>query len=89
MQQTPLRKDLVRWCGYKYDKEKDFYWREGSTVLLRVYTTGEWIAYLAAQPGKENPFLCTISGLGQLTLLCLAIDGDDQPLIIKIPKKKK
>jgi hypothetical protein len=85
---TPLRKELVEWCGYHYRKEHNIWWRDRGHVLLREYEEGFWAAHLIWQDPLNAPFLCHIESLGRLILLCLAIDGDAYPIEFKIPKKE-
>lgn len=90
---TPLREELVRWCGYTFDKDRNIWYRDNSKVLLRYWpptgneTPGWWQGLLWAEQGQENQALCEVDSQGRLILLCLALDGDAYPLIINFPKQ--
>lgn len=80
---TPLRKELVKWCGYRYLPKQDIWYRKNSLVNLKYYSEEDkWYAY----HGPDH-HLCQVLGLAHLTQIILAIEGDTWPLIIKFPKK--
>lgn len=83
---TPLRKELIEWCGYVFDDQNNRWWRPDSKVLLRFYPDSNiWEALLITVEGQENSVICIVESFGHLIALCLAIDGDTYPLMIKIP----
>ena len=78
---TPLRIELIEWCGYRYLPNKNLYYREHSVINIRLYPAegnekhDRWYAYHG-----HNHYLCQIESLAQLTNLILAIEGDGWPL---------
>lgn len=85
-QDTPLRKEVIEWAGYKYLPERDIWWRDAGHVLLKEYPEGIWHALLIAEAGQESPVICQVETISRLILLCLAIDGDALPLQFQIKK---
>ena len=84
---TPLRDELVRWCGFQYDPIVNRYFISSVRVNLRKFENpaGEmWRAFLLAADGVETD-LCQIEGLGHLMQLVIAIDGDQNAIQLKLP----
>lgn len=81
---TPLRDELIQWAGFKWSEDNQYWYREGCRLCVR-FVVSEWHAVLLSQKGQEAPYVCKIESLARLITLCLAIDGDDQPLQLQIP----
>jgi hypothetical protein len=82
---TPLRQELIEWCGFQYDADKNRFFRPSGIVNLRRFmgTSGNvWEAFILAATGVETP-LCYIDGLGHLMQLVIAIEGDQNALQLK------
>ena len=77
---TPLREELIKWAGYKFNKKIDMWVKNNSKILLKKFENEKWHAYLIAEVGKEKPYLCEILNLQHLILLSLVLDGDIFPL---------